>query len=119
MGVDNRASQDGIGREFWFRRVQQPKATRPPATPGVDVRARIEQDVQHLPATDVDDGRRVEGTDWLVDQRRQLWMAIQDRADSGGVIGGKRGLHLVDKFDCFRFRRVHLVIDLGNSAAQS
>ena len=109
MGVDNRASLDGIGREFWIGRVQQPEATRPPATPGVDVRARIEQDVQHLPATDIDDGRRIERTDCLVDQRLELRMTIQDRADSVGVIGCKRGLHLVNKLDWFWFKRVHVL----------
>ncbi len=76
--VDDGAPLDRIGGQLGAGPVKSPKPARPPPTLRVQVGTRVEQDIQHRAAADVDDRGRIERAQRLVDLRLQLGMALEE-----------------------------------------
>ena len=68
MSVHDRTAGNGIGCQLRLRTVEQAETTRPPATPRVDVRACVEQHIEHLFASRVDNHRGIES------RRRRVYL---------------------------------------------
>ena len=92
------------GREFRPCAIQQSEATRPPAAPGVDVCAGLEQHVQHFAARDIRNRRRIERADRLVELCFELRKTLQQPPQSWRVVRMKRLLQEFQRLAGFDHR---------------
>ena len=58
--INRSPALDGVGRNVRARAVQHAEPSCPPAAAAIDVGTSVEQDVEHPPAADIHDWRRIE-----------------------------------------------------------